>query len=121
VRDALPDACIVQVIDGRRPVEVSRDELVAAGTQTVEETVGSAYRRWLTDGSGDPHVPGADLARVVELFDEIHAAVASVDTADPAEATTLARLETEELVGSSPAANEPTGGPTVGAVAGEVA
>lgn len=96
VRDALPEACVVQVIDGRRPAQVTMDELVT-GDDPSEESIGTAYRRWLSDGSGDPHLPGAHLERVVELFDELQAAVAAAEPPDVAEAATLDRLTTGEL------------------------
>lgn len=102
VREALPEACIVQVLDGRRPAEVALDELVDADAEAAagpEETIGHAYRRWLTDGDGDPHVSGADLARVTALFDELLAAVDSASPPEPDEAAGIDRLLTAELVG----------------------
>jgi exonuclease SbcD len=88
VRDVLPATTIVQVIDGRRPAELSLDE--AAGEAVGEEAVGAAYRRWLAEG-GNPAVAGADLQRAVELFDELLGSVEGGDVADPAEAVSLAR------------------------------
>lgn len=98
VREALPDACVVQIIDGRKPVEVSLDELVDPN-DAPEETLSTAYRRYLTEGEGDPHVPQASLTRVSELFDELLGAVESADDPDPAESAALQRLETSESTG----------------------
>jgi len=97
VREVLPDACILQVIDGRAPAAVALDDLLDSPEAQPEESIGTAYRRWLTEGEGDPHVPGADLARVVELFDELLAAVDSAADPDPVEAGRLERLETATL------------------------
>lgn len=92
VREALPQACILQVIDGRTPTVTSLDELADPGDTRAEESIGGAYRRWLTDGAGDPHVPHADLTRVVALFDELLAVTEGAEAADPPEATELDRL-----------------------------
>jgi hypothetical protein len=107
VRDALPEACILQVIDGRQPAAVALDDLLDGDEAQAEESVGAAYRRWLTEGEGDPHVPGADLTRVVELFDELLAAVDSAGEPDPVEAAQLERLETAALVAGGPPAPTP--------------
>jgi len=103
VRDLLPDACILQVIDGRQPAAVALDDLAdpAAGHR-AEESLGAAYRRWLTEGEGDPHVAGAELVRVVELFDELLAAVDSAEAPDPVEAARLERLATAALGAGRP-------------------
>ena len=108
VRDALPGACILQVIDGRQPAAVALDDLLDDPETQAEESIGTAYRRWLTEGEGDPHVPGADLTRVVELFDELLAAVDSAAEPDPVEGAELERLETAALTAGGP--STPTSG-----------
>lgn len=109
VRGALPNACVVQVIDGRKPAEVSLDELVDTDG-APEETLSIAYRRYLTEGEGDPHVAAASLTRVAELFDELLAAVENADDPDPAEAATLQRLETVESTRAATAPLTAAGG-----------
>jgi exonuclease SbcD len=104
VRSALPDACIVQVLDGRRPGEVALDDL-SVPEPGIEEHVGNAYRRWLSEGN-DPGVPGAHLQRVVELFDELLAAAEGGECPDPGEAGALARMETDDITAPALATGE---------------
>lgn len=97
VRDALPDACVIQVIDGRRATAVALDELDLAAEAAADEPIGATYRRWLAE-AGNVGPQGADLARVCELFDELHAAVAGEEDAIPAEQAALERLAAEETL-----------------------
>jgi len=97
-RDALPDACVVQVIDGRSPVAVSIDDLADDGEPRSEESLGTAYRRYLEEELSTRPQTDAEPQRIAELFDELLASVEAIDEPDPREAAELARLETAELV-----------------------
>lgn len=88
VREALPRATIVGVIDARQPPEITIDEIT---NPTEEETLGSAFRSYLSDyGAG--LLAGADPDRVIGLFDELLTAVElghNVEVAEDAELDAL--------------------------------
>lgn len=71
VRDLLPRATVVGVIDARRPADVTLDETNEVGE---EETLHDAFRSYL-NAHGSAAIGAADAGRVAELFDELLAAV----------------------------------------------
>lgn len=96
VAAVLPDATVVSVIDARNPAAVGADELDAPA---VAESVGDTFRTWLAGAGSAVVAKGegrADVTRVAELFDEIHAAAASDAPPDLAEE---ALLTAKELTG----------------------
>jgi exonuclease SbcD len=73
VREALPAATVVGVVDARRPGAATLDE---AGPAEAEPTLADALRAYLAgDGAGPLADAQADAGRVAALFDELlHAA-----------------------------------------------
>ncbi|MEJ7845103.1 MAG: metallophosphoesterase [Acidimicrobiales bacterium] len=103
VRAVLPDATVVSVVDGRNPHVTVADEVDLDG---AGDTVEAAFRRWLAD-AGDPIIAAkgdgaARVGRLVELFDELHAAVAAGEAPAPRE---VGELDT--LTAVSPAVAAP--------------
>lgn len=94
VRALLPDATVVSVVDGRNPHVAVADQLEGTG---AGESVEDSFRRWLAE-AGDPifvsHGDGAaGASRVVELFDELYAAVTAGEPVAPREVGELAALD----------------------------
>ncbi|WCO67248.1 metallophosphoesterase [Iamia majanohamensis] len=92
VHDALPDATIVGVLDGRRPETAVADDLHIPETT---ETPAELFRGWLAE-SGSPLLARystghADPERIARMFEEIHTAVT---TDSEVELDGLARLLT---------------------------
>jgi len=71
VREALPNATVVGVIDARRPADITLDE---TNESADEETLSTAFRSYLTS-HGAGVVGSADPERVASLFDELLGAV----------------------------------------------
>lgn len=88
VREALPDATVVGVIDGRRPPEITLDE---AGGSAEEETLADAFRSYLV-AHGAGVIGDADPTRVADLFDELLAAVEMGEQPSIAEDLRLAEV-----------------------------
>ena len=92
VADQLPDATIVGIGDAR----VVYEALEASDSELVDEPVGEAYRTWLRDQSDAVlRAEGggvANINRVAELFDELHAAVTTDAEFEPSEEERLAEL-----------------------------
>lgn len=88
VRDALPDATIVGVIDARKPPDIALDETGDAGE---EDSLSGSFRRYLSE-HGAGIVGDADPERVASLFDELLAAVEVGDEPSVAEDTQLIAL-----------------------------
>lgn len=90
VHDALPQATIVGVLDGRRPETAAADDLDIPETT---ETPQQMFRAWLAESAGpllDRYSTGhADPERVARMFEEIHTAVT---TDSEVELTDLTRL-----------------------------
>jgi hypothetical protein len=90
VHDALPEATIVGVLDGRRPGTAVADDL---DIPEVTETPAQLFRGWLAE-SGGPllgrYSSGhADPERIARMFEEIHT---SVTTDSAVELDGLTRL-----------------------------
>lgn len=96
VREALPDATIVGVIDARQPPEITLDETT---DPAEEESLGAAFRSYVTS-HGAGALGGADHERVVSLFDELLAAVETGHTAEVAEDLELTALHAITGAGS---------------------
>lgn len=96
VRDALPLATVVGVIDARRPADITLDESTEPGD---EETLSTAFRSYLTNfGAG--LTGGADPERVASLFDELLAAVELGQDPVVAEDAELATLGLNDPAGT---------------------
>ncbi len=96
VADALPDASVVSVIDGRRPHVALADAQVAE-RDDAPPSIPETFRTWLasTEGAKLLNTVGdtpADPERVVTLFDEFHAAALGDEVPHLAEATQYADL-----------------------------
>lgn len=88
VREALPRATVVGVIDARRPADITLDETNETGD---EETLSTAFRNYLTSyGAGT--VGTADPERVAAMFDELLTAVELGEDATVAEDVQLLAL-----------------------------
>lgn len=93
VHDALPEATVVGVLDGRRPGAAAADELEVPESA---ESPAELFRAWLAD-AGAPlfarHSTGlANAERVAEMFAEVHTAVTTDSDVELAETSTLAVL-----------------------------
>ena len=93
VHAAFPDACVVSVVDARRPDVNVADEVEVP---EVTETPTQLFRGWFAENGQalvhrhDAH--GADPERVASLFDEIHTAVTTESDVEVAERGTIAAL-----------------------------
>ncbi|MEZ5375340.1 MAG: exonuclease SbcCD subunit D [Acidimicrobiales bacterium] len=99
VHHLLPQPEIVSVIDARRSSVATADQLPSAAGAAV--SVHQSYRAWLGDGGRSlfDKTPGADPARVVELFDELLTAVVNGDTGDLPEDEALLAAQLQGSVG----------------------
>ncbi|MCY4424323.1 MAG: metallophosphoesterase [Acidimicrobiaceae bacterium] len=97
VHAALPDACVVSVVDARRPDVNVADEVEVP---EVTETPTQLFRGWFAENGQalvDRHdAHGADPERVASLFDEIHTAVTTESDVEVAERGTIAALIGED-------------------------
>ena len=97
VHAALPDACVVSVVDARRPDVNVADEV---DVPEVTETPAQLFRTWFADNGQalidrhDAHC--VDPVRVASLFDEIHTAVTTESDVEVAEHGTIAALIGED-------------------------
>ncbi len=93
VHAALPDACVVGIVDARRSDIVVADELEPPETT---ETPAQMFRRWFAENGqaiADRHkAHAADPERVAALFEEIHTASVIDSEVEPAEQEMIARL-----------------------------
>ncbi len=108
----LPDPEVVSVVDARRASVALADERPASGGATV--SIHQSYRDWLGDGGRSlvDKTPGADPARVVELFDELLTAVANGDRGELAEDEALLAVQLQGSPGL--AASDSPDAPTIG-------
>lgn len=97
VHAAFPDACVVSVVDARRPDVNVADEVEVP---EVTETPTQLFRGWFAENGQalvDRHdAHGADPERVASLFDEIHTAVTTESDVEVAERGTIAALIGED-------------------------
>ncbi len=97
VHAALPDACVVSVVDARRPDVNVADEVEVP---EVTETPTQLFRGWFAENGQalvDRHdAHGADPERVASLFDEIHTAITTESDVQVAERGTIAALIGED-------------------------
>lgn len=96
VHAALPDACVVAVVDARRPDAVVADELDIPDTP---DSPAELYRAWFADHGGAlinrANAHNADPARITALFEEIHTAVTTDTDVELAESGRIHALVEE--------------------------
>ncbi len=97
VHAALPDACVVSVVDARRPDVNVADEVEVP---EITETPTQLFRGWFAEHGQalvDRHnAHGADPERVASLFEEIHAATTTESDVEIAESGIIAALIGDE-------------------------
>lgn len=91
VHDALPEATVVGVLDGRRPGAAAADDLEVP---VSAESPAELFRAWLADASAPlfaRYSTGlADAERVAQMFADVHTAVTTDAEVELAESKTLA-------------------------------
>lgn len=93
VRETLPDATVVDVIDASAAPVVTLDEETSEGGE--EETFGSSFRSYLKEAGSRSLGAEANAQRVAELFDELLTAVEIGGSAVIREDSELATLGIE--------------------------
>ena len=93
VHAALPDACVVSVVDARRPDVNVADEV---DVPEVTETPAQLFRTWFAENGQalvDRHdAHGAEPERVASLFEELHTAITTESDVELAERVAIAAL-----------------------------